>query len=312
MRTLAGNGVEVAGLDVNPSPHTSVVGSITDRDRVRECMRGADVIYHAATLHKPHVATHSKEDFVEVNVRGTLVLLEEAVAAGVPTFVFTSTTSVFGAASRPAPGAPAAWVTEAVTPVPRNIYGVTKTAAEELCHLFHRTEGLACVVLRTSRFFLEYDDDPVTRAAHDDGNIKVNEFAHRRVELEDVVSAHLLAGERAGAIGFGTYIISATTPFAREDVAELRRDAPAVLRRRVPEHEAIYARLGWSMFPSIDRVYVNDAARRDLGWEPAHELASVLGRLDAGDALWSPLASAVGKKRYHETVFEDGPYPVEC
>ena len=53
-------------------------------------------------------------------------------------FVFTSTTSAFGRALTPPPGAPAAWITEDVAPVPRNIYGVTKTAAEDLCELVHR------------------------------------------------------------------------------------------------------------------------------------------------------------------------------
>ena len=59
-------------------------------------------------------------------------LLEEAAVVGVEAFVFTSTTSVFGDGLRPPAEAPAAWVTESVKPIPRNIYGVTKTAAEDL------------------------------------------------------------------------------------------------------------------------------------------------------------------------------------
>ena len=312
VRMLRDRGCDVVGLDVNRSAHTSTVGSVTDRDCVRACMAGADVVYHAATLHKPHIATHSRQDFVDTNIHGTLVLLEEAVAAGVRTFVFTSTTSVFGEANRPAHDAPAAWVTEATTPIPRNIYGVTKSAAEDLCQLFHRTQGIDCIVLRTSRFFLEADDDRSTRTRFADGNVKVNEFVHRRVDIEDVVSAHLLARERAPALGFGVYIISATTPFARADVEALRKDAPRVLQERVPEYEAIYKRLGWSMFQALDRVYVNDAARRDLRWRPRHDFATVLRRLDGQGDAHSALAGAIGKKGYHDTTFEDGPYPVEC
>ena len=67
---------------------------------------GVRAVYHAATLHKPHVATHSRQDFVDTNITGTLNLLEEAVAAGVEAFVFTSTTSVFGDALTPPPGLP--------------------------------------------------------------------------------------------------------------------------------------------------------------------------------------------------------------
>ena len=104
------------------------------------------------------------------------------MAAGVRTFVFTSTTSAFGRALSPPPGEPAAWITEDVAPVPRNIYGVTKTAAEDLCELFHRDHGLRCLVLRTSRFFPEADDDAV-RDGYADGNVKANEYLHRRVDL---------------------------------------------------------------------------------------------------------------------------------
>ena len=137
--------------------------------------------------------------------------LEEAASQGVHSFVFTSTTSAFGAALTPPAGAPAAWITEDITPVPKNIYGATKTAAEGLCELFHRDHGLACIVLRTSRFFPEEDDCAAIRQAYADDNVKANEYLYRRVDLEDVVSAHLLALARAPSIGFGRYIIGATT-----------------------------------------------------------------------------------------------------
>src|SRR5260370_4761450 len=163
---------------------TQAVGSIADRSFVRNCMSGIGAVAHTATLHKPHVATHTMQAFVDTNVTGTLNLLEEASSAGVGAFVFTSTTSAFGLALTPPPGAPAAWVTEDVRPVPKNIYGATKVAAEDLCDLFHRSHGLACLILRTSRFFPEEDDDPATRRAYDAGNVKVNEFLHRRVDLE--------------------------------------------------------------------------------------------------------------------------------
>jgi len=57
--------------------------------------------------------------------------------------------------------------------------------------------SLPCIVLRTSRFFPEQDDDKNVREAYSDDNVKVNEYLYRRVEIEDVVTAHLLASERA-------------------------------------------------------------------------------------------------------------------
>ena len=117
VRALREFGHEVVGLDVLASPFTTHVDSIADRACVKRCMTGVDAVFHAATLHKPHVATHSRQDFVDTNITGTLNLLEEATAAGVNAFVFTSTTSVFGDALVPPAGAPAAWVTEDVAPV---------------------------------------------------------------------------------------------------------------------------------------------------------------------------------------------------
>jgi UDP-glucose 4-epimerase len=290
---------DVRGVDRLSSRCTDLVGSIVDRAFVARCMDGVDTVIHTATLHKPHVATHARQDFLDTNITGTLNLLEEAARVGAGAFVYTSTTSAFGDALVPPAGAPAAWITEDVTPVPKNIYGVTKVAAEDLCALAHRNQGLACLVLRTSRFFPEDDDDPRAREAFSGPNLKANEYLYRRVDVEDVVDAHLCAIARAQAIGFARYIISATTPFLREDVEELRRDAPAVVTRRVPAWRAAYERLGWRMSPSIDRVYDNARARADLGWRPRHDFPSVVARLGEDGDHRSPTARALGEKGYH-------------
>ena len=306
VRVLGPEGAEIVGLDVLDSPFTTAVGSIVDRDFVRRCMEGVDGVLHTATLHKPHVGSHDRQAFVDTNVTGTLNLLEEAVAAGVSRFVFTSTTSAFGRALTPKPGAPAAWITEEVSPIPRNVYGVSKSAAENLCELVHRDHGLPCLILRTSRFFPEADDREDVRNTYDDANAKVNELLYRRIDIEDVVEAHRLALERAPDIGFGRYIVSATTPFTRHDLPELAVDAPTVVERLFPDYEDVYAGRGWRMFPSIDRVYVNAAARADLGWEPRYDFRLALDRVAAGEDPRSPLAVAVGAKGYH--AVSTGPY----
>ena len=109
----------------------------------------------------------------------------------------------------------------------------------------------------------------------------------------------MLALERARSIGFGRYIVSATTPFTREDLAELRTDAAAVVLRLFPDAGEIFERLGWRLLPSIERVYVNERARTDLGWEPRHDFRTALDRLAAGQNWRSPLAISVGSKGYH-------------
>jgi len=100
-RVLSADGVETVGLDILPAPHTTIVGSIADRETVREAVAGVDAILHAATLHKPHVGSHTRQEFVETNITGTLTLLEEAVEANVSRVIYTSTTSAFGRALTP-------------------------------------------------------------------------------------------------------------------------------------------------------------------------------------------------------------------
>jgi UDP-glucose 4-epimerase len=298
VRRLRADGRDVRGLDTRPSAFTDVVGSIGDEGFVRDAMSGVGAVIHSATLHKPHVATHTQRQFVDTNVAGTLALLEAAVAHGVGAFVFTSTTSAFGAALSPAPGQPAAWIDEDVVPVPKNIYGATKIAAEGMCELIARRDGLPVVVLRTSRFFPEEDDDAQVRSAYSSVNMQANELLYRRADIEDIVEAHLLALERAAALRFGRYIVSSATPFARGDVAALREDAPAVVRRLFPDVDALYAARGWKLLPSLDRVYDSARASRDLGWIPKRDFAFVLRRLREGVDFRSDMARAIGKKGY--------------
>ncbi len=310
MRRLRAEERAVRGIDIKPSPFTDCVGSIGERAFIRRCMAGVGAVIHTASLHKPHLVTHRNQDFVDTNVTGTLVLLEEAVANGVAAFVFTSTTSAFGAALNPSPDAPAAWITETVAPVPKNIYGLTKLAAEGLCELFWRREMLPVIVLRTSRFFPEADDDAELRERYETGNVQANEMLYRRVDLEDVVDAHLLALERAAALGFRRHIISATTPFTRGDLAALREQAPQVVGRIFPDCAALFQKRGWRLLPQIDRVYVNALAREELGWRPRYDFRHVLDCLRADADFRSALARQVGSKGYHDQVFVEGPYPV--
>ena len=310
VRTLRALNLNVISTDIFPSPFTDITGSITDRDFVKQIMKGVTAVLHPATLHKPHVATHSRQDFINTNITGTLNLLEEAVLAGVQSFVFTSTTSTFGGALTPEKGKPAAWITEDVQPIPKNIYGITKTSAEDLCFLFHRKFRLPCIVLRTSRFFPEADDDALVRGLYKDDNVKANELLYRRADIEDVVSAHIKAIEKAPDIGFGTYIISASTPFTPADLQALHTDAPAVVQRLFPAYEALYREKGWTMFPEIGRVYVNARAVAALDWNPRYDFQYVLDCLAQGKDFRSPLALTVGSKGYHEEAFEEGPYPV--
>jgi len=222
---LTENGHQVTGLDVVPGAHTGVIGTVADRALVDRTMDeyGIEAIIHGGALHKPDIVRYPRQAFIDVNVTGTLNLIEAAVAAGNDRFLFTSTTSLMVRADvrQGAGEAGAWWMDEDFGPIePRNIYGITKLAAEQACKLLHREHGIAALILRTGRFFPKDDD---THAVPSGPNLKANELLGRRLTVEDAAAAHLAALEAAPAIGCDTFILSAPPPFIREDAEELAR-----------------------------------------------------------------------------------------
>ena len=280
---------DVTGLDVAPGAATQVVGSVADRDLVFQTMGhfGIEAVIHAGALHKPDIARFPRQSFVDVNVAGTLNLLEAAAHAGHQRFVFTSTTSLMvrGDVRAGAGSTGAWWMDEDFGPIaPRNIYGVTKQAAENLCRVVSAESGMAVAILRTGRFFPEDDD---TLAVPSGPNLKANEFLNRRLAATDAARAHIAALEAMAAWDGGceTFVISASPPFAREEALELATDAPAVLTRHYPDVAMLYARQGWTLPERIERVYVPAKAERVLGWRAEIDFAAILAALRRSDAL---------------------------
>jgi UDP-glucose 4-epimerase len=255
----------VIGLDVLPGEWTTQVGDVADIGLVADLMRGVDVVIHIASLHAPHVGQRSMHDFIDTNITGTLRLLEAASAAGVRRFVYTSTTSVYGYSLVP-DGQEAVWVTEDLGPRPRDIYDITKLAAEELCRLFARNHGLPAICLRVSRFF---EQAPDLMAAY---------RLYRGADVRDIAAAHVHAATNQD-IEFDIFNISSRSPFRREDTHDLLTDAPVVIRRYYPDAEDVFRAQGWTLPASIDRVYVTEKAERLLGYAPQHNFAELLDEL---------------------------------
>lgn len=275
----------MVGLDVAPGPDTHVIGSVADPAIVKEGFaHGIDAVIHAAALHKPDIVRYPEQAFIDVNVTGTRNLLSAAKAAGHDRFVFTSTTSLMISQTvRDEAGDAAVWLDEQTGPLaPRNIYGVTKLAAEGLCRLYAHEHGLPCVVLRTGRFFPE-DDDTLTQPSGE--NLKANELLNRRLTVEDAADAHIAALERAPDLGFDLYVLSAPTPFSRSEVRELKSNAQAVIARHFPDSASLYAQCGWTLPTSIGRVYDASHAERRLGFRCQTGFAQVLEALREGKPL---------------------------
>jgi UDP-glucose 4-epimerase len=260
---------QVIGFDQAPSSTADVVAPLGNEAALQLALRGVDAVIHTAGLHAPHVGHQSELAFEEVNVQGTATLLRLALQARVSRFVYTSTTALYGAGSTPA--GQAAWVTEETMPQPVTIYHRTKLAAELALQSCVQRTPLAVTVLRMSRCFPE--PAPVMAAYR----------LHRGVDVRDVADAHA-AALSVSAPGFRRYVISGPTPFTAEDTAELYADACAVFARRAPELVATFARRGWLVPSSVDRVYSSAKAAVELNWYPKHGFEEVLAEFDRGSS----------------------------
>jgi nucleoside-diphosphate-sugar epimerase len=281
---LRATGVEVAGVDARAGPWTDVVGDVRDAAAMRALLTRATAVVHSASLHGPHVPARSKQDFIDVNVAGTQTLLDAARAAGVRRVVFSSTTSVYGHALEP-DGDAAVWVDEALVPRPRDIYDVTKLAAERLCELFTAETGVPTACLRVSRF--SFDTVP---------ELEVPYCLHRAVNVGDAARAHVLALARPGR-GHTVLNVSGASPFRREDARELLRDAAAVLRRRDPRLADAMVRHGHPLPRRIERVYAIGRATDELGYRPRHGVMDLLTPSAAGAAPRASAARAPARRR---------------
>ncbi len=282
------NGHEPCGLDVVPSEWTDFVMSVGNRAALEKlfAVHEFEGIIHAGALHKPDIVRYPQSAFVDVNITGTLNLLEIACERKLH-FVFTSTTSLMISQKiRDEKTSEAIWLDEEAGPLePRNIYGVTKLAAGGLCRQHHLERGLDVIILRTSRFFPEADD---TINNIDGENLKANELLNRRATVEDMARAHIMAMEKLSTVNYGLYIVSAPTPFARRDVQQLKEDAASIIRQKFPQVEALYQHKGWKLPTSLGRIYDGTRIMRELGFEYETSFKTVINALAVGES--SPIS----------------------
>jgi len=253
---LRQRGYSVVGADLVAAATTDLVLDIRDAAAVLAATQGVSAVIHTAALHgKQYDLLVPRLEFVRTNLEGTLNLLNACVAQGVRKFLYTSTTSIYGQAmSHPEQ---AVWVDEDLVPQPRDIYDITKQAAEALCRDFSDKEGLEATVLRVGRFLPE------------PANVATNHRFYRGLDERDGALGHLLALEHSFPT-FEVFNIAAGSPFERADLGQLKYDPAAVICHRLPGAAGAYQRLGWQFPTSIDRVYSIEKAQRLLGYTPRY------------------------------------------
>jgi dihydroflavonol-4-reductase len=224
--------------------------SVTDRQRIFDIVKAADVVYHLAAAQ--HEANIPDQTFWDVNVAGTKNVIEGCLKAGVERFVHGSTIGVYGASLQ-------GRLDEQSPLTPDNIYGVTKLEAEKIVRSF--SEKLKVVIIRISETYGPGD----RRLLKLFRGIKKNAFPiigngdniHHLVYIGDLVQGLHLAATAEQAVG-KVLVLSGkealTTSAMIETVAtELGKTSP---RLRLP------------LLPFLMLATVTEALCRPMGLQP--------------------------------------------
>jgi nucleoside-diphosphate-sugar epimerase len=122
---------------------------------------------------------------------------------------------------------------------------------------------MPCLSLRVSRYFPEPD------------YLVAVYRLYRGVDVRDAAAAHILA-MTAEVNGYDVFNISAQSPFSRDEIYDLLHDAPNVLLRHFPKIDKLFAKKGWKLPRSIDRVYSIDKAKKILDYHPAFNFDTLM------------------------------------
>jgi nucleoside-diphosphate-sugar epimerase len=126
-----------------------IVGSILDRDLVREAMRGVDFVFHLAAMVSVPGSVENPIEYAEINARGTLIVLEEAARARAKKLIFSSSAAIYG-------DKPTIPKIETMPPEPKSPYAMSKYQGEQHCCAFTEEGRLATVSLRYFNVFGPY------------------------------------------------------------------------------------------------------------------------------------------------------------
>ena len=187
---------------------TLIKGDIRDSRKVRLAVKGANVLFHEAALVSPVLSTKDPRMTEDINVKGTLNLLEASMHFGVDRFILASSAAVYG-------NTPLIKMKESALPRPTTPYGISKLACECYLRAFHELYGIETVSLRYFNvygpkqsvgdnaaystvipIFANRLSKGLPPTIHGDGK-QSRDFVY----VEDVVEANMLAMRSTKAVG---------------------------------------------------------------------------------------------------------------
>jgi UDP-glucuronate 4-epimerase len=240
---------------------------LRDRAAVRAVIQSfqPDAIIHLAARAGVRPSLADPQLYIDVNLNGTLNLLDEAVAAGVKRIVFASSSSVYGNNLK-VPFAETDHLESIISP-----YAVTKLAGENLCRIYAQLHGLSLTALR---FFTVYGprqrpDLAISKfVRHTVAGLPIDVYgdgssSRDYTYVADIVSGVLASLDRLQP-GFRVYNLGGEHPVTlTELVAAVERvtGKPAILRRLPPQPG------------DVERTWADTSrSRAELGYTPTTTL----------------------------------------
>ena len=163
-----GNKNKIQGLDAE-----FIEGDIQNRDLVRKCMKGVDYVFHLAAMVSVPESMDNPAECIDINAKGTLILLEEAAKANVKKLCLSTTCAIYG-------DDPEFPKFESMNPCPQSPYAVTKLDAEYYCKIFSENGWLETACLRYFNVFGPRQDPDSAYAA------AIPIFTSRALNNEDI------------------------------------------------------------------------------------------------------------------------------
>ncbi len=269
-----------------------VIGSVTDADVVERVSRGVEVVHHLAAAFRELDVPDSY--YEEVNVGGTLTMLEGAIRHGARKFVYCSTCGVHGNVANP-PADESAPIAAA------DYYQQTKYAAEPIVHQAHESGDIETVTLRPAAIYGPGDPERFFMIFKRAASGRFPMFGsgatlYHPLYIDSLVEAFVLAQEQGKGAG-KPYLIADADYLSIEQLvravgAALDVDvkiphyplAPLVIAGHVCEKLCKPLRIAPPIFPRrVDwfrqnRAFDIGAARRDLGYDPQVDIHEGLRR----------------------------------
>jgi len=249
-----------------------IIGDIRDFDIASKSVKDMDAIVHLAAHSSVIESLENPRKSWDINVNGTLCLLEACRENGVDRFIFASSNAVIGEQSPP--------VDETMVPQPLSPYGASKLACEALCNCYYNSFGLKTVSLRFANCygplsshttgvipkFMQWGKEGKQLTIYGDGN-QTRDFVY----VEDVCQAIYLA-LTAESSAFGeVFQIASGEETAINNLAEMVQEIIGSDLKITCKPE----RIG-----EIRRNYSNiSKAKKLLGFNPQVELRQGLQRL---------------------------------